>query len=175
MYEAVSLRALEPSDLPFLYQWENDAAVWADSDTHNPLSQHALRDYIVSSSSDIYKDGQLRLVIECRDIITNEVITAGCADLFDFDPRTGRAAIGLYIMPQLRGSGVAHQALKQLENYAFSFLGLHMIYAVIGTDNAPCVTLFEESGYCAVGPLRQWIRRQGQNYADAFVFQKTAK
>ena len=59
----VRLRKLEPSDLPFLYRWENDAAVWADSDTHNPLSQQDLRSYIENTTGDIYRDGQLRLII----------------------------------------------------------------------------------------------------------------
>ena len=58
------LRKLEPYDLPFLYQWENDAAMWVDADTHNPLSQQDLRGYIESTTGDIYKDGQLRLITE---------------------------------------------------------------------------------------------------------------
>ena len=60
----IRLRKLEPSDLPFLYQWENDASSWADGSNHNPLSQRDLRDYIESTTGDIYKDGQLRLIIE---------------------------------------------------------------------------------------------------------------
>ena len=59
----IKLRKIEPSDLPFLYQWENDALAWADGANHNPLSQQDLRDYIASTTGDIYKDGQLRLVI----------------------------------------------------------------------------------------------------------------
>ena len=58
------LRKIEPSDLPFLYQWENDATMWADSDTHNPLSRHDLHQYIENTTGDIYRDGQLRLIIE---------------------------------------------------------------------------------------------------------------
>ena len=60
----INLRKIEPKDLPFLYQWENDASVWADGSNHNPLSQQDLRTYIESTTGDIYKDGHLRLVIE---------------------------------------------------------------------------------------------------------------
>ena len=60
----INLRKIEPSDLPFLYQWENDATSWAEGDTHNPLSQQDLRDYIASTTGDIFRDGQLRLIIE---------------------------------------------------------------------------------------------------------------
>ena len=57
----IKLRKLEPSDLPFLYQWENDASVWADGSNHNPLSQLDLRDYIESTTGDIYKDADTAL------------------------------------------------------------------------------------------------------------------
>ena len=60
----LKLRKLEPSDLPFLYQWENDATMWADSDTHNPLSRHDLHQYIENTTGDIYRDGhKYKLVV----------------------------------------------------------------------------------------------------------------
>ena len=52
----IRLRKIEPSDLPFLYQWENDATAWADGVNHNPLSQQDLRAYIESTTGDIYRD-----------------------------------------------------------------------------------------------------------------------
>ncbi len=38
----VRLRALEPSDVEILYQWENDPAVWGVSHTLLPFSRHTL-------------------------------------------------------------------------------------------------------------------------------------
>ena len=110
------LRKLEPADLPFLYQWENDARAWADSDTHNPLSQQDLRNYIDSSTGDIYRDGQLRLIID------DDGETLGCIDLFDFDPRNRKAAIGMYISESARGKGIGKSAVQLLENFAFQHL-----------------------------------------------------
>ena len=164
------LRKIEPSDLPFLYQWENDAASWADGANHNPLSQQDLRDYIASTSGDIYKDGQLRLVIQSvseavcqqrglsaqRSVSPQDGLTIGCIDLFDFDPRNRRAAIGMYIAPEYRGKGVGHEALKQLEAYAFDFLRLRCLYAVIATNNIPCSALYEHAGYQPSSPLPAW-------------------
>lgn len=164
------LRKIEPSDLPFLYQWENDASSWADGANHNPLSQQDLRDYIASTSGDIYKDGQLRLVIQSvseavcqqrglsaqRSVSPQDGLTIGCIDLFDFDPRNRRAAIGMYIAPEYRGKGVGHEALKQLEAYAFDFLRLRCLYAVIATNNIPCSALYEHAGYQPSTPLPAW-------------------
>lgn len=173
----ILLRKIEPSDLPFLYQWENDAASWADGANHNPLSQQDLRDYIASTTGDIYRDGQLRLIIEQINNdqlpITNDQspitnATIGCLDLFDFDPRNRRAAIGMYIAPEARGNGVGRQALEQLEQYAFGHLNLRVLYAVIATSNAPCSALFRSAGYTPSSPLSAWTLE-----SDAILWLKT--
>ena len=176
----ILLRKIEPSDLPFLYQWENDAASWADGANHNPLSQQDLRDYIASTTGDIYRDGQLRLIIEQitndQSLITNITndqspiinATIGCLDLFDFDPRNRRAAIGMYIAPEARGNGVGRQALEQLEQYAFGHLNLRVLYAVIATSNAPCSALFRSAGYTPSSPLSAWTLE-----SDAILWLKT--
>lgn len=154
----VHLRKIEPSDLPFLYQWENDASVWADGSNHNPLSQQDLRAYIESTTGDIYRDGQLRLIIEeANSQQPTAKVTCGCIDLFDFDPRNRRAALGMYIAPEFRGKGVGKQALQALEQYAFSHLNLRVLYAVIATNNIPCSALYRDAGYTPSSPLKGWI------------------
>lgn len=146
----IRLRKLEPSDLPFLYQWENDASVWADGDNHNPLSQQDLRDYIASTTGDIYKDGQLRLIVE------EDGATVGCIDLFDLDIRNRKAALGMYIAPGFRGKGIGKRALEQLETYAFGHLQLRLLYAIIATRNIPCSSLYRAAGYTPSSPLPAW-------------------
>ena len=152
------LRKLEPTDLPFLYQWENDASAWADGANHNPLSQQDLRNYIESTTGDIYRDGQLRLIIE----ETSNPLTLGCIDLFDFDPRNRRAAIGMYIAPEHRGKGVGKEALRLLEQYAFGHLNLRVLYAVIATQNIACTTLYRNTGYTS-SPLPSWTLEDDAN------------
>ena len=158
----INLRKIEPVDLPFLYLWENDAASWADGDNHNPLSQQDLRDYIESTTGDIYRDGQLRLIIE------EEGVTMGCIDLFDFDPRNRKAALGMYIAPEYRGKGAGRRALEQVERYAFGHLNLRLLYAVIATNNAPCTALYKTSGYTPSSPLQGWTLE-----ADAVIWIKS--
>ncbi len=165
----IKLRKIEPSDLPFLYQWENDASSWADGSTHNPLSQRDLRDYIASSTGDIYRDGQVRLMIEkLSDVRSQPSETLGCVDLFDLDPRNGRAAIGMYIAPEARGKGVGQEAVRELEKYAFGFLHLRVLYAVIATTNAACSAIYEKAGYTPFGPLPHWTLE-----SDARIWVKT--
>lgn len=171
--QKVTLRKIEPEDVPYLYQWENDAAVWSDGANHNPMSQKDLRDYVMQTTGDIYKDGQLRLVIEVRQDAERpgtglgNSFTAGCADLFDLDVRNGRAAIGLYIAPAYRGKGYGMDVLGELERYAFFFLRLRVLYAVIRTGNTACMRLFERTGYTCSSVLKDWTLE-----GDAVIWQK---
>ena len=162
----MTIRALEIADLPWLYRWENDASAWADSDTHNPLSQRLLREYIESSTGDLYKDGQLRLIIE------HEGVTAGCVDLFDFDPRSRKAAMGLYISPEMRGKGLATRAVEWLISYAREFLHLHQLYAIIRCSNETCCRIYRELNFSEDAVLREWVILPDGTYDDAVVFQK---
>ena len=86
---AVRLRAVEPDDVALLYAWENDPALWSVSGTLAPFSQDALSRFIERQQhADIYRTGQLRLMIE-----TLEGVAVGAIDLFEFDPTTcGRAS-----------------------------------------------------------------------------------
>ena len=159
------LRKIEPSDLPFLYQWENDATMWADSDTHNPLSHHDLHQYIENTTGDIYRDGQLRLIIEESQLSTKVI---GCIDLFDFDARNRKAAIGMYIAPDARGKGVGKQAVQLLLDYAFGFLHLRMVYAIISVHNIACSHIYELKGFTPSSPLANWTLE-----GDAILWQKS--
>ncbi len=188
----LKLRKIEPSDLPFLYQWENDVTMWADSDTHNPLSRHDLHQYIENTTGDIYRDGQLRLIIEDSQLstftsqlstptsqlstptsqlstFTSQLSTkiVGCIDLFDFDARNRKAAIGMYIAPEERGKGVGKQAVQLLEDYAFGFLHLRMLYAIISVHNTACSHIYEQMGYTPSSVLKDWTLE-----GDAILWQK---
>ena len=44
---AIYLRALEPTDLDFLYKLENDERVWEVSNTATPYSKYVLKQYLV--------------------------------------------------------------------------------------------------------------------------------
>jgi len=59
----VYLRALEPEDLQFLYELENDTAIWEISGTSTPYSKHVLQLYLDNAHRDIYDVKQLRLCI----------------------------------------------------------------------------------------------------------------
>ena len=77
----INLRPLEPEDLQFLYDTENDESNWKVSGTQVPFSKHILKNYIANAHQDIYEAKQARFVIEHKEL----KIPVGMIDLFDFD------------------------------------------------------------------------------------------
>jgi len=78
--ENINLRALEPSDLDVLYNWENDTSIWKVSQTIAPFSKNILAKYLENAHQDIFTAKQLRLMIEKNNT------AIGTIELFDFDP-----------------------------------------------------------------------------------------
>lgn len=166
----LTLRAVEPSDLDFLYMLES-AEGCADASLYSaPVSRHMLWEYIHSYSADIFADGQLRLVIEAESA-DGSCIRAGTIDISDFEPLNRRGFAGIIIAPEFRRRGYARAALTQLCDYASTTLGMHQLAAVVAVDNAPSIALFKSCGFKSTGRLRSWIRR-GRTFADALIFQR---
>lgn len=163
----IKLRAPEPEDLELLYTWENNTELWELGATVAPLSRHTLRQYLSSNTQDIYADKQLRLMVELKQ--TGKGI--GTVDLYDFDPFHLRAGVGILIDPEYRNQGLGLQTLLVLESYAFSFLNLHQLYALIPEKNSPSIRLFQKAEYVSAGLLSDWLS-SGETYVGARLFQK---
>lgn len=165
----IRLRALEPEDLDFLYKWENDTTLWRYGTTLAPYSRFSLRDYIADSRLDIFQSRQLRLMI----VLQSENKTIGTVDLYDFDPINSRAGIGILLDDAYRKQGLAAEALKLVEEYAFEFLMLKQIYAYVPERNEPSVKLFTRNGYIESGKLISWVKN-GDLYEDVYFMQLIA-
>lgn len=163
----ISLRALEPTDLDFLYQLENDTSIWEISGTLKPYSKKVLQLYLDNAHRDIYEVKQLRL---CICDLNNACI--GLIDLFDFDPKHKRAGVGIVISnPEDRNKGVGNEALNLLCDYAFKILDLHQLYANILEDNESSIHLFEKMGFEKIGIKKDWIRTSS-GFKNEIMFQK---
>lgn len=163
----IQLRALEPEDLDTLYRWENNADIWRYGSTLAPFSKFIIREYIAESHRDIYEIHQVRFMIE--QIGTRTPI--GLADLFDFDPHHRRAAVGILIDMPFQRQGLGFMALQLLQEYAFSFLKIHQLYAYIPIDNKASLKLFDRSGFVCHGTFKEWLLTQN-GYTDVALVQK---
>ncbi len=165
----IRLRALEPEDLSFLFQIENNDSFWEVSHTQVPFSRFLLKQYLENAHVDIYEAKQLRLMME-----TLEGVSVGMIDLFDFNPQHHRAGVGLLVAPEFQKQGYASEALKLLINYAFSVLNLHQLYANILTDNIKSIALFEKCRFIKIGVKKDWVFSNG-TYKDEFSYQLIKK
>lgn len=163
----IKLRALEPSDLDFLYALENDTEVWGVSETLTPFSRFVLEEYLANAHRDIYEVKQLRLIITGLNDIP-----MGCIDLFDFDPKNERAGVGIIISDkQGRGKGYAKEAIDLLSDYAFAHLHIHQLYANIAEDNENSIALFSKLGFKEIGIKKDWLKTS-TGFKDEILFQK---
>ena len=162
----INLRALEPEDLEFLFQIENNETFWEVSHTQAPFSKYLLKQYLENAHLDIFEAKQLRLVIE--DQVSLRPI--GMIDLFDFNPLHKRAGIGILIHPDFQKNGFASEALQLLINYSFTHLQLHQLYANITFDNTNSIALFSKHNFQKIGIKKDWILNKGI-YKDEILFQ----
>ena len=159
----VRLRAMEPEDLDFLYAMENDRGLWNVGNTNVPYSRYVLHDYIANATNDIYRDGQVRMIIE-----NGRGEAVGMADLFDFNAQHRRAEVSVAVCASCRRRGYASAAMRFVADYARRVLHLHQVYAIVAASNVASLGLFRKCGFQQSATLRGWLF-DGENYADAIV------
>ena len=158
------LRALEPSDLDWLYTIENDASLWHLGISKEPWSKAVLASYIDAQPGNLLRDGQLRLVFEV------DGAAVGAVDIYDYDAITRKGGIGIVLSPEARGKGLAKSALEAFQKYLFGTLGMQMLYAVVPQSNPASQALFESLQFEQSGRLKHWIIKDGQ-FEDAHLYQ----
>ncbi|MFB9054300.1 GNAT family N-acetyltransferase [Formosa undariae] len=164
--EHIFLRALEPEDLDFIHEVENNESIWELSNTQTPYSKYLIKQYLDDSHLDIYEVKQLRLVISDYE---NNVI--GLIDVFDFDFRNRKAGIGILITDEAkRAKGYGSEALSLLINYCFNQLQLHQVYCNISEDNEASLKLFKNQEFQIIGLKKDWNLVKGV-YKNEFLLQ----
>lgn len=165
MDDSLKLRPLEPEDLEFLYSLENDSDMWLVSGTNVPYSKYSLTNYILTNTSDIYTDKQVRLVMENTD---GEPV--GLIDIFHFDPRHLRAEIGIAVAKSQRHHGYGQAAVKKVIQYSKNILHLRQIYAIVDIDNTLSLKMFQSCGFLVGATLKDWVFI-GDSFKDVAVLQ----
>lgn len=160
------LRAVDPEDLEFIYQLENNPSLWEFGHTLTPYSKFAIREYLENAHRDIYEVKQLRLAI-CNPLGAIK----GVIDLYDFDPYHKRAGVGIVISQESdRAQGLASAALELMIDYAFNHLMLHQLYAGISEDNLASRKLFEKFRFRESGIKKDWIATKN-NFKNEHLYQ----
>jgi len=164
--DRIFLRALEPEDAMLIFQWENDVHVWKHGDTLAPFGLHEIKNYI-ASVKDIYADRQYRFIIASKE--NSEAL--GMIDLFEFDPKHLRSAVGVYIAQNKRNEHYGRDSIELLEDYCRDQLNLHQLHCSVRSDNERSIHLFESCGFEVYGRRKQWFKNENQ-WEDQLLFQK---
>jgi diamine N-acetyltransferase len=167
----ILLRALEPKDLNFIYEVENDTTIWNISNTQTPYSKYLIKEYLKNAHQDIYTAKQLRLVIENK----SENKSVGLIDLFEFDPKNKRVGLGILITnPDDRNKKIGTQSVQLLIAYIFEFLQVHQIFVNINPNNIASIKLFNNFGFQLIGVKKDW-NFQNDTFQDEAIYQLLKK
>ncbi|WP_460219224.1 GNAT family N-acetyltransferase [Psychroserpens sp. MEBiC05023] len=162
----IYLRALEPEDLEFIHDIENNQDIWEISNTITPYSKFLIKQYLEQAHKDIFEVKQLRLVI-CD--FNDESL--GMIDLFDFDFKNRRAGVGILIKDEThRQKGYGKEALELLVSYCKSHLDMHQLFCNISEDNTLSLKLFKANGFEVVGLKKDWNYVNG-SYKNEYLLQ----
>lgn len=162
--KSVYLRALEPEDLSFLFENENDEDFWQVSHTQQPFSKYLLKKYLENAHLDIFEIKQLRLIIAL--IETDEAV--GMIDLYDYNPKHKRAGVGVLVLKKFQKKGYASEALQLIIKHAFNQLDIYQLFACIGADNLKSIQLFESAQFKVSGIKKDWNFYKGAFHDELF-------
>ncbi|MDR2907917.1 MAG: GNAT family N-acetyltransferase [Bacteroidales bacterium] len=168
----ITLKALEPSDVPTLLKWENDREIWAISNTIEPLSKYKLDTYVQQTlTSDVFALRQLRLMvhkIENSELDLTEPI--GTVEIFEFDPIHKHAGIGIMLHKNYQKQGIGKIVLDQFLSYLFETLHLHSVYANVSETNTNSIKFFETCGFTKVAGYKEFLFENGR-FVSQFTYQ----
>ena len=165
--QLIKLRALEPRDLDFVFEVENNTEIWNISNTQTPYSKFLIKQYLKNAHQDIYTAKQLRLLIEVKS--TEKSV--GLIDLFEFDPKNKRVGLGILILnSEDRNQRIGYQAVGLLIDYVFEFLDVHQIFVNIDVNNIASIKLFNNFGFELIGVKKDW-NFQNKSYHDEAIYQ----
>lgn len=163
----ITLRAVEPEDLDFLYTIENEPSLWFYSTRKEPYSKFALKQYIKNCDQSVFERGQLRFMI----VLNIQNTTIGTIDIFDFDYNNRKAEFGIFIDSQYRHNGYAAQAIELLSSYSKNFLNLHQLYSYVESKNIASRQTMLKCGFTHMATLKEWLYFSSK-YHDIDIFQK---
>jgi diamine N-acetyltransferase len=141
-----NLRVVEPDDIGFIYDWENNPEFWSVSEKSGPFGFEEVADFI-QSCTDLNKYQQIRWII-----LDDEKYPVGSIDIFEFDHQTKTAGIGILIAEQKdRKKGFAFDALTGIIAHYKSSDEINFLRTLIYYDNHASLRLFRKLGFQELG------------------------
>lgn len=159
------LRPLERSDLRFVHELDNNAAVmryWFEEPYEAFIELQELYGKHIHDQT------------ERRFIIDKEKTNIGLVELIEIDYIHRRAEFQIIIHPEYQSKGYAGKVTFLALSYAFNVLNMHKIYLIVDNENKKAIHVYEKLGFKSEGLLRHEFYCNGA-YRDVLrmcLFQK---
>ena len=156
----VVLRALEPGDVPRLYEYRNDPETTRDLVGFSVHYSHAaLAAWLASHAA---RTDEALWAIAARD----DDRCLGHVGLYQLDHRIRKASFGVLIGERAaRGRGLGKAVTRAVVDYGFAELNLHRIELDVLATNARAIHIYESLGFQREGVLRH-AQFRGGAYVD---------
>lgn len=161
----LQLRAIEPTDIDFLFRIENDSANWDTGSVHLPLSRATLLNYLQQPPVDVFAATNLKWMITLLD-----GTRVGMLDIDNIDHFHKRAEVGIFVDAAFRQQSYAAQSLALLMDYAKNYVGWHQLTALIAQKNTASHRLFQKMGFVQSGILKDYFKTI-DGFEDAGFYQ----
>lgn len=161
--ERVMLRAIEPDDVPVLWEWTQDEELMRLRDyPAPPMSLDQARREFEQSPETSGHDLRLAITTLDGDLI-------GETSLRDVDQRNRSAIFTIAIGDkECWGHGYGSDATRCLMKYAFEQLNLHRIDLFVHASNDRAIRVYEKCGFRHDGRLREAHYMDGM-YSDVLL------
>jgi RimJ/RimL family protein N-acetyltransferase len=159
----VVLRALEEDDIPLLYEWGNDPALWPLlGGWHFPVARTATKAWFDRLSGDVLNQ-RFGVTTEADGLV-------GLANLLDIDWKNNHAFHGMLLgSDKVRGKGIGQDTIMAVMRYAFDELHFERLDGSMIEFNVASLHVYcEKCAWQIEGRQRNWYFRQGR-YWDRVV------
>jgi RimJ/RimL family protein N-acetyltransferase len=134
----VTLRAIEPEDLPWLQQWSNDPEIqYMLGGWHFPSSSLVMEKWLNNLQSD-HLNQRFAIVSKQGELI-------GTTNLVNINWKDRNAFTGIVLSPEARGKGYGTDTVLAIMRYAFEELAFERLDTTIIEYNEPSYRMYTKS------------------------------
>jgi len=162
----VVLRPFRPSDLHLVREATADPYIATITSVPAVYSDDEGRAYI-ERQHDRARDGHGYSFVIADSAEPDHAL--GSVGLWLREIESGRASVGYWLVPSVRGNHVATQALLGLVDFAFDVLAIPRLQLFVEPWNTASARTAERAGFTREGLLRGWERIHGQQH-DAYAY-----
>jgi diamine N-acetyltransferase len=152
----ITLRAIDPNDLPRYVTWLNDPEVTRHLKTLPPFNLDNETDWYERQRND---QSDLNLAI----VLNESQEHIGSVSLMQINQRDQNAELGIVIGDKTKwGQGYGQEAITLLLKYSFLQLNLHRIYLRVDASHSAGIRCYTNCGFKEEGRMRHSTYHHGQ-------------